>query len=52
MSKAKTIEELTMEVALREREKRLEEIKLAKSKESTVDPRLLVYQQKVNLFYV
>ena len=41
-----------MEVALREREKRLEEIKLAKSKESTVDPRLLMYQQKVSFMFI
>lgn len=42
----KTIEQLTMEVALKEREKRVEEMKQSK-KEVVVDPKVVAYQQKV-----
>ena len=45
----KSIEQLTMEVAIKEREKRIEEIKLEKQKEQPVDPKILAYQQKVNI---
>ena len=45
----KSIEQLTMEVAIKEREKRIEEIKLEKQKEQPVDQKILAYQQKVNI---
>lgn len=41
------MEQLALEVALKERERRLEEVKQAKSQKPEVDPTVLAYQEKV-----
>ena len=46
-SGVKTLEQLALEVALKERERRLEEVKQAKSQKPEVDPTVLAYQEKV-----
>ena len=43
----KTIEQITREAALRERERMVREAKEAKKKPQVVDPTLLQYQEKV-----
>ena len=42
------MEQLALEVALKEREKRLEEVRQAKNQKQEVDPTVLAYQEKVH----
>ena len=44
----KTIEQMTREAALKERERMIREAKEAKKKPQVVDPTLLQYQEKVS----